>query len=767
MVSARGEIITRRTYCRPTNDAGTQFETWEMVIDRVIRHQRWLWERALTHNVLTNMPLHDVTEDLTEWVNLSSKQEYELEELRQLMLSRKALPSGRTLWLGGTDIAKTREASMFNCSHAVVETMYDVVDIFWLLLQGCGIGATPKVGTLNGFRKVIPNIKVLRSTRTDKGGRDTNEETFTDGIWTLSIGDSAEAWAKAVGKLLAGKYKAHTLILDFSEIRPSGQRLKGYGWISSGDGPFSEAMPKIAKIMNRRAGGLLSKLDIVEILNLLGTVLSSRRCLPENTTVYTEQGIKRIKNVNVGDRVYNAKGSLRSVTKTFDQGMQNTIKINTRVGAIECTPNHKIAIVTSPDSYEFRYASELKNGDKIAYPEFKMRGSKTTLPIFENTSEDNRAYISPNFKLDDDFAWFIGYFLGNGCVIKDKYISVAVPLGGYYFDTIKVIMDTLTMERNVSIEYPKENDRCYKVAIHSINLAKWFKTYIKPNKGGNMKVPLFIKNSDIGMRSSFLAGLLDSDGCLKTRPKILAMSICENFIKEVQELYASIGITTIFVQKERAEENWKTLYYIKLIGSHEMLKFEQSDVFYMSIKVENDYISKLRSQHDYGYPASWLGTYKKKNWAASSAQMTIHRFEQSGNKFNGLVPVPVESVEAGSFVHTYDIEVDKGHEFIAGNGWLSHNSAEIMLIDYDSDEWMEFAKFKRNCYEEGHKHKQQSNNSLVFHNKPSRDELSDIFQMMIDSGGSEPGFFNGQTAKKRAPFFSGTNPCGERSCRVL
>ena len=204
-VSARAEIITRRTYCRPLNDEGTEFETWEEVIDRVIRHQRWLWERALTHNILPNMPLHDVTEDLTEWVELTLEQEQELEELRQLMLERKALPSGRTLWLGGTDIAKKREASMFNCSHSEIETMYDVVDVFWLLLQGCGIGASPKVGTLNGFRKVIPNIQVIRSTRTTKGGRQTNEETFIDGVWTISIGDSAEAWAKSVGKLLAGK----------------------------------------------------------------------------------------------------------------------------------------------------------------------------------------------------------------------------------------------------------------------------------------------------------------------------------------------------------------------------------------------------------------------------------------------------------------------------------------------------------------------------------------------------------------------------------
>lgn len=274
--SIRAEIVTRRTYNRPKNKEGTKFETWEETIDRVIKHQRWLWERALTHKQLPDMPLRDVTEDMHEWVFLDSEQEKELEELRSLLLSRKVAVSGRQLWLGGTDIAKRREASQFNCSFVSVETVYDVVDAFWLLLQGAGVGAKPIEGTLTGFRKPIENIKIIRSTRENKG-RANNEESFISGVWTISVGDSAEAWAKSIGKLLAGKYDAHTLVLDFSEIRPAGERLSGYGWISSGDGPISKTYPLICEIMNKRAGNILSKLDIIEIINHLGTVLSSRR----------------------------------------------------------------------------------------------------------------------------------------------------------------------------------------------------------------------------------------------------------------------------------------------------------------------------------------------------------------------------------------------------------------------------------------------------------------------------------------------------------
>lgn len=259
-VSTRADIITRRTYNRPKNEEGTEFESWKETISRVIDHQHWLWERALGRE------LNDV-------------EFQELYDLERLMQERKVSVSGRTLWLGGTVISKVREASQFNCSFTEVETVYDVVDILWLLLQGCGVGFKPKVGTLNGFATRIRNIEVVRSTRTEKGGNENNVETWnpSTGTWTIKVGDSAEAWAKSIGKLLAGKYPAKTLVLDFSELRPAGERLKGYGWISSGDTAIAKAYVAIANILNGRADSLLTKMDILDIVNWLGTILSSRR----------------------------------------------------------------------------------------------------------------------------------------------------------------------------------------------------------------------------------------------------------------------------------------------------------------------------------------------------------------------------------------------------------------------------------------------------------------------------------------------------------
>ncbi len=258
--SLRSKLLTRRTYNRPLDDKGTKFETWDQTVDRVIGHQTWLWERAYGQG-------------------LFPMQYAELNELKQLMLERKVLMSGRTLWLGGTEVAKRREASQFNCSFTNAETVYDIVDILWLLMQGCGVGFRPIVGQLTGFKKRIEEVEIIRSTRKDKGGEQENSETFDveTGTWTIQIGDSAEAWAKSIGKLVSHKFPARKLVLDFSQIRPAGERLKGYGWISSGDASLVKAYTAIVDLLNKRTDSLLTRIDILDLVNWLGTVLSSRR----------------------------------------------------------------------------------------------------------------------------------------------------------------------------------------------------------------------------------------------------------------------------------------------------------------------------------------------------------------------------------------------------------------------------------------------------------------------------------------------------------
>ena len=262
MLSARSEATTRRTYTRPLDSEGTKFETWKNVVDRShYDHHKRLWSEAG-----------------------GKPNEGELNELTELGYNREGLVAGRTLWLGGTSYSYDRAASQFNCSGLECSTVYDMVDAFWLLLNGCGVGGLMRVGTLHGYRERIPELKVVRSTNPpDHKGEKNNKEVYSataDGKveWRIVFGDSAEAWAKGLGKMLAGpKQSVDVLVLDGSNCRGPGGRLKGYGWICNGFDPLAKSLATVHRILNENAGNLVDEEDMLDIFNTCGEVLSSRR----------------------------------------------------------------------------------------------------------------------------------------------------------------------------------------------------------------------------------------------------------------------------------------------------------------------------------------------------------------------------------------------------------------------------------------------------------------------------------------------------------
>jgi len=90
----------------------------------------------------------------------------------------------------------------------------------------------------------------------------------------------------------------------------------------------------------------------------------------------------------------------------------------------------------------------------------------------------------------------------------------------------------------------------------------------------------------------------------------------------------------------------------------------------------------------------------------------------------------------------------------------SRRSAEIAFHRFGDPEWEEFSVAKTDCWKDNPQ-RMQSNNSLLFYSRPSKLEMRGIFDMMLASGGSEPGFINAEAAEKRAPWFKVLNPCAE------
>jgi hypothetical protein len=423
--SVRAQVIERRTYLRPLDENGTVFETPEQAWRRVIDHQKWLWERA-------------------QGQELDLVQKAELEELYELFMSRKVTVSGRTRWLGGTEISKTRESSQFNCSFGEVQTVHDVVDTIWLLLQGCGVGFTANIGVLNGFTTKIDKLEIIRSTKvlvkdangipvSDPAlkGNPKNVETFNkkSGTWKIVVGDSAEAWAKFFGKLLAFKKRAKKLIVDFSEIRPAGYRLSGYGWISSGDAQIAKSVEGIFGVLNRSAGKLLTAIDILDIENHLGTILSSRRSAeialyefggPEWEEFATAKKDNYMGFCRVAETpVRTGPGLSEGIVRTMTEGQSAAVWSSITTDGTEWHQIGTSEYVLASDVRKDRVHRQMSNNSLVFYQKPTRRQLKSVFKLIETAGGSEPGFIN-----GQEARRRAPYFKGvNPCVTADTWVE--------------------------------------------------------------------------------------------------------------------------------------------------------------------------------------------------------------------------------------------------------------------------------------------------------------------------------------------------------
>ncbi len=140
-------------------------------------------------------------------------------------------------------------------------------------------------------------MTVVPSTRTERGGQEDSSEhiDMEAGTWRIVFRRQREGLGQGHRHAVRREAARVGAGARFSELRPGGKRLRGYGWISSGWEPLAKAMAAIAAIMQGAAHRTLTQGRADRHHQLLGTVLSSRRsaqiCLIEETEATTWEAL--------------------------------------------------------------------------------------------------------------------------------------------------------------------------------------------------------------------------------------------------------------------------------------------------------------------------------------------------------------------------------------------------------------------------------------------------------------------------------------------
>lgn len=711
---------------------------------------------------------------------------HERKQLFHLFWTMQALPPGRGLWVGGMPNIPA-DASQ-NCWNT---TIYDTDEWGWVtnqLMLGGGVGVN--LSEVHNLPTVVADNPIEPARfRAYIDSKHKNYQDVKDAVggelsdwppsWFMKIPDSRQGWVDAVKKTLRAAMSGDSIAWNFSDIRPDGELIRTFGGIAAGPGPLAVLLYEAYKIIRGAAGRKLTTVEALDITNHVGLCVKSgnvRRCLPGETLVHTKSGLRPIRDIKVGEAVLTSgqRGEkFMPVTGWVEQGPQRLVSIKTLMGEFRCTPNHRMAVFNSTNTYTFKTADSLETGDRLVFVDQVLPGHVTAMPSwsYEKVEHSTTCVDISIPKLSTDTAWFLGYFLGNGYVYANRkdngfnaYVSVCLPNNQYHDGLVpRVRAGLASFGVRTSEHEPSTDDDSRRVIATSKQLAWYFDTNFKQPKT-TLKVPTCILEGTIELRSAFLAGLLDSDGAANNRPVVLCTSVYPEFLNELQAVYASLGIPTRLSMNRPTKGKGKALHHLNLVGTEATKQF---------VKLVQPYaVKQIRqsegSQRDYGYPSTFVkeampSTQWRGAWQADESQMVQSTFKRLGGDTRSLTPITVlDVVETGEVVNTYDIEVAGAEEFVAG-GYLVHNSAILTAGNPDDQPFRDAKKDETAIMS----HRFTSNNSIAFTNFKQFDNFDWASLVEDNMNFGDPGIMNLALARIHDPEVTGVNPCQPANATVL
>ncbi len=256
----------------PMNQLGSfvYYRTYSRWMPEEMRREYW-WE-TVRRSVEYNCSLVPTSKE-------------EAEKLYKNVFELKQFLSGRTFWVGSTDVSKFYPMSNYNCSFQVIDSFAAFRDIFYLLMVGSGVGVRVLKADVAKLPPVRTDVEVIHESytprlRTLRQDSTALEFTHNDTV-KITIGDSKEGWVQSMDYFLKALYsteyrKIKTIILNYDHVRSKGEKLRTFGGTASGHSSMKNMFIKIFKVIEKakhRSTTTKVKLlpiDCLDIANIIG-----------------------------------------------------------------------------------------------------------------------------------------------------------------------------------------------------------------------------------------------------------------------------------------------------------------------------------------------------------------------------------------------------------------------------------------------------------------------------------------------------------------
>ena len=256
----------------PMNQLGSfvYYRTYSRWVPEEMRREYW-WE-SVRRTVEYNCSLVPTSKE-------------EAEQLYANVYSLKQFLSGRTLWVGSTDVSKYYPMSNYNCSFQVIDSFSAFRDIFYLLMVGSGVGVRVLISDVAKMPAIRTDLEIIhesytpmpRAMRQDS----TSLEFSHNDTVKINIGDSKEGWVQSMDYFMKILYsteyrKITTIILNYDHVRSKGDKLRTFGGTASGHQSMKNMFMKIQKIIEKAGSRSTTKkvkllpIDCLDIANIIG-----------------------------------------------------------------------------------------------------------------------------------------------------------------------------------------------------------------------------------------------------------------------------------------------------------------------------------------------------------------------------------------------------------------------------------------------------------------------------------------------------------------
>ncbi|MGC8713476.1 MAG: LAGLIDADG family homing endonuclease, partial [Leptodesmis sp.] len=702
------------------------------------------------------------TQGLIKLGKLTAAEAQLIERMQQEL---KALPSGRWLWVGGTEWIEKPEnfSGAYNCTSTNVIDWRAFGLMMDLAMMGCGTGAILEPHYINQLPVIRNRLSVqVQGTVGATPAADRREitEVVVEGDRvTIYVGDSRQGWVSSYQAVLelssSDRFNGEVQVtVDVSDVRPEGEVLKGFGGVAN---PIRlpGLYERCAAILNKALGRQLTSVECCLLIDeAAATVVAGniRRCLPEDALVHTSKGLIPIKDVQIGDLVQTPLG-FRQVVDKFDQGFQDVYEIETNATFPRATLNHRQAVLANATGdYTWKRVEELVEGDRLLHNTQVLPGTITHLPAdFTVTRPEQSRTVKPLLipELTPEVAWLIGFTHGDGYVALGRnkrskpYGRVEWAMNG--LDTLVVPqirqkLDTALALFGLTATHGSVcGENTAKSVCSSIRLAEYFHRYIK-QANQPLQVPDFILQGTVDTRAAYLAGLMDSDGAVNNCPPYLVTTVYRSFVRQVGAVLSSLGIAGRVTMVTPQETRWQPKYNLTIPACKEA---------YNALIAPHSAKGKLRQglkMYGFTIPGEMMRTAytysEMRGMGFQGTRASASNYERyvAESDVELDIPVMVKGLGSYDFVQTYDIEVEEAHCFYC-DGYLTHNSAGMRQ---GNSEDAAFAVAKDNLWQQDADGNwridperdalRMANHTRVYHHKPTEQECIDAVRKQFYSG---------------------------------